>query len=156
MVATGAQTMFQGQFADQKKWKLPRRRLVEPPAGLEPGNLMVLTEKAMGNLNQFPAGWRQRYKLDVLNESRINYKNRNLDEKVDFKYTIVKRKYLGKRSDVGLLKLEYKGRYNIKFTEKVYLFFRGPNRGTYMSVVKGSLWGESTNPWTAWGTFKLK
>jgi hypothetical protein len=156
MVPTGTQTMFQGQFADQKKWKLPRRRLVDPPARLGPGNLVILNEKAMSNLNLFPAGWRQRYKLEVKNETVIEYEDRNLDEKVDFEYKVSRRKYLGRRADVGVLELEYTGKGNIKFTEKVYLFFQGPNRGTYMSSVQGSLWGESTNPWKAWGTFRLK
>ncbi len=156
MVPTGTQTMFQGQFANQAKWQLPRTKLVDPPAQLEPGQRLILKEKALSNLNEFPLGWRQLYKLDVRNEKVIGYQNRNLKENVGFKYKLVKRKYLGKRSDVGLLELKYTGKYDIKFTEKVYLFFSGPNRGTYFSSVKGSLWGASTNPWKVWGTFKLK
>lgn len=153
---TGTQTMFQGQFADQEKWVLPKRALVAPPTKLKSSNVLLLKEKAMGNLNRFPTGWLERYKLDVEKKKVIEYKNRNLDEKVGYKYKVLKRKYLGKRSDVGYLEMEYTGRNNIKFTEKVYLFFQGSSRGTYFSSVKGSLWGESTNPWTAWGTFKLK
>jgi hypothetical protein len=156
MVPTGTRTMYQGQFADQEKWRLPRRRLVEPPAELEEGSRLVLREQAMSNLNRFPVGWRQLYKLDVLNDQEIDYQNRNLDETVDFEYKVLRRRYLRKRADVGFLELQYTGRSNIKFSQNVYLFFKGPNRGTYKSVIKGSLWGDSTNPWRTWGTFKLK
>lgn len=156
MVPTGTQTMSHGQFADQEKWILPRRKLISPPAQLEPGKRLVLKEMAMSNLNLFAVGWRQLCKLDVRNETVISYKNLNLKEDVEFDYKLAKRKYLGKRSDVGLLELKYTGNYDIKFTEKVYLFFSGPNHGLYFSSVKGSLWGTSTRPWKVWGTFKLK
>lgn len=155
-VPTGTRTMWQGQFKDQPKWVLPKKSVIDPPAKLKPGNRLILKEQAMGNLNRFPAGWRERYRLDVQPSKVINYLNRNLDEKVKYKYTVLKRKYLGMRGDVGLLEMTYQGPGNFKFTEKVYLYFHGPNRGTYWSSVKGSLWGESTYPWTRWGTFTLK
>jgi hypothetical protein len=155
-VQTGSRTMFQGQFADQQKWTPPRKRLVDPPAKLKKGDLVLLKEKAMGNLNRFPGGWRQRYKLDVVAKKVIKYETRNLDETVNFTYRVLKRKYLGKRANVGYLTIEYTGLNNIKFTEKLYLFFHGPKRGTYQSSVKGALWNESSNPWTTWGHFKLK
>lgn len=156
MVPTGTRTMFQGEFADQEKWPLPKKALVAPVDKLAVGDLLVLTEKAMGNLNQFPLGWRERIKLDVLKNNDIRFENRNKVRTVDYNYRVLKRKYLGKQADVGYLEMTYSGPGNVKFTKKVTLFFQGPNRGTYMSVVKGSLFGESNYPWTAWGTFALK
>ncbi len=156
MVPTGTQAMYQGKFVNQEKWALPRLAVVDPPAKLITGNLLILNEQAMSNLNRFPLGWRETSSLKVLKTNLIQYKNRNLDKKVGFSYKVVKKNYLAKRASVGLVELKYTTGKKIVFTEQVFLFFQGPKNGTYLSTAKGSLWGESTNPWKTWGTFKLK
>ncbi len=157
MVPTGTQTLFQGEFVNQKKWLLPIKPLVEPPSKLLVGEQLILTEKASSELNLFPLGWRQRSVLDVEKNKNIGYSTKERDATVSYSYKVLKRKYLHRRGNAGQLVVTRRDSdRNLTFKQTITLFFQGKYRGTYKSVVSGSLGGESYDVQSTWGTFRYR
>lgn len=156
LVPTGTKALFQGDFLDQKKWRLPRKSVVAPPRDLEAGSIIKLTEKATNTFNKFPWAWRDRTKMTVLENGKMELVNRSRELTAPYKYYRKKRKFGGRKVATGNLTLQSTGANDTKFKQQITLFFHRPNAGTYRSVVTGYVWNDSFGSSTTWGSFLLK
>ncbi|MES2924370.1 MAG: hypothetical protein V4819_22655 [Verrucomicrobiota bacterium] len=155
LVPTGTKALSNGDFVGQKKWIFPIAPVVAPPASIKKGNVITLVERATDERNAFPIGWRERVTLSVKGSSTMKFSNKSRDATIRYEYAVRKAEYRNKNVPFGKLVLSDDD--NDDFKRTVSLFFQGPDRGTYKSVIISSLWGGTTfSTTTTWGTFKFE
>jgi len=156
LVPTGTQALYNGNFVGQAKWVFPIAPVVAPPASIVKGNVINLLERATGDFNQFPIGWREKITLTAKSSDKMKFANKSRDATVRYSYSVQTSTYRNKKVSSGKLILTYGDTDHPNFKDTLSLFFQGPNYGTYKSVVTGTLWGGTTlTAATTWGTFKL-
>ncbi|MBC8003606.1 MAG: hypothetical protein H7X97_13555 [Opitutaceae bacterium] len=156
LVPTGTQRLDNGNFVDQAKWGVPTAPVIVPPASISRGDVIYLTERATGEFNKFPIGWREKIELTVKSSTRINYANDPRDANVYYEYSVMKTKLKGKSVKSGKIVMNYGKDDNVTFKNSVSLFFQGPGFGTYKSTVTGFLWSGTIGSSVTWGTFQLE
>ena len=156
LVPTGTRALYQGDFVDQKKWRLPRKPLFTPVSELNVGTTIKLVETATETFNRFPFSWRDRTNITVLGPDNVEVSNRSRTLTAPYKYFKKKRQFRGRKVAAGNLTLQSTGANDTTFKQEITLFFHRPNAGTYRSVVTGYLWSDSFGSSTTWGSFILK
>jgi hypothetical protein len=157
LVPTGTKALLNGNFVDQKQWVIPRAPVVAPPTSIKSGTRILLTERATGgDLNMFPAGWREKIDLTVKSQSKMIYFNEPGKTTLPYDYSVAKAKLNGKSVKAGKIFMHTPEDDDVTFKNTVHLFFQGPNYGTYKSTVTGYLWRGTIGSAVTWGTFKFQ
>lgn len=156
LVPTGTQALANGNFVNQQKWVIPVAPVVAPPASLKKGSLITLTERATGEFNMFPVGWREKIELTAKSSTKMSYVNDPRKTTVSYNYSVVKAKLNGRSVMSGKIVMNHSGADDVTFKNPVSLFFQGPDYGTYKSTVTGYLWSGTIGSAVTWGTFKLQ
>jgi hypothetical protein len=157
LVPTGTKALYNGNFVGQAKWVFPIAPVVEPPASIATGDVITMTERATGEFNQFPLGWREKITLTAKSSGKMKFANNSRDATVRSDYSVHTTILKSKKVWYGKLVLTYGDLNHLTFTDTVSLFFQGPNYGTYKSLVTGTLWSGTTfTSASTWGTFKLQ
>ena len=156
LISGGSYKLVNGVFEDQETWNIPSKAVIAPPPKIKAGDVINLNEKATGEFNRFPSGWQTQTVLTTQNASKITFASKNRKATVSYTYTVVKTKLQGKNEWTGKLVMTYGAINNLTFKDTVYLYFTGPNSGTYKSTVKGYLFDGDIGKSVTWGTFKLK
>lgn len=155
LISAGAYDFVNGVIKDQAIWSIPAKPVVSPPATINPDDIILLKEKATGEFYEFPGGWRTETKLTAESATKMTFKSTNGKATVSYSYTVEKTKLKGKNEWTGKLVMTYGGNNNLTFKDTVYLYFTGPNSGTYKSVAKGYLFDGDIGQSTTWGIFDL-
>ena len=155
LISGGAYNLINGVFENQATWSIPSKPVVAPPATIVTGDVFNLKEKATGEFNAFPSGWKSETKLTAQNTKKMTFKAENGKATVSYSYSVVKTKLKGDNVWTGKLVMTYGKTNNLTFKDTVYLYFTGPDSGTYKSVVKGYLFNGDIGKSVTWGTFDL-
>ncbi len=158
LVPTGSRILINGNFADQQEWTVPDNEVIPPPLPLLQGDKFQLYQKATGELNEFPPGWRDQANIVIKSQKRLNYSLGSRKESVDYNYSVVKTRMKGMRNKVwaGKLVITTSQNNRITFKNTIFLYYQAKKKGTYKSVVKGYLFDGELSKSSTWGTFKLK
>ncbi len=157
LVPTGTKALFNGDFVEQEKWIFPIAPVVAPPESIGNGDVIKLLERATGEFNKFPLGWREQITLTATTSNKMDYVTKSRDATVRYEYSVNTAKYRNKKVSSGKLVLTAGDIDDPTFKNTISLFFQGPNYGTYKSVVSGTLWtGTILTSAGTWGTFKLQ
>lgn len=144
---TGTRTLKDGDFIDQKKWKIPTLPVTPPPATLQRGDFLTLTTKATVELNQLPTASQSRATIDVRTRSKAILRD---PAKRSGKYTYVsgKTRLNKKKARSGRINLDLPAK-GVRPARKiaVTLWFHQANSGIYRSTetsgsFKEIVWGE--------------
>lgn len=158
LVANGSRILVNGNLANQQEWTIPNDKVIPPPSPLIKGDMVKLCQKATGELNEFPSGWRDQTNLTITGKSSLIYYLKPGKETVSYEYSVIKTRMKGMKKKVwaGKLVITYKQNNNITFQNVVTLFYQGETKGTYKSLVKGYLFNGELGRSSTWGTFRIK
>ena len=133
------------------------RVFMDQQADTVTGDVITLTERATGEFNKFPIGWREKITLTAKSSSKMKFAINSRDATVRYDYSVQKAILKNKKVSYGKLVLTYGDLDDLTFKDTINLFFQGPDYGTYKSIVAGNLLGGTTfNSATTWGSFKLQ
>lgn len=155
LISSGAYEFINGVIKGQETWSIPTKPVVPPPATIDPGDIINLKEKATGEFYLFPKGWRSETKLTADSTKKMIFKAENGKATVNYTYTVEKTKLKGENVWTGKLVMTRGATNNLTFKDIVYLYYTGPNSGTYKSVVKGYLFNGDIGKSVTWGSFDL-
>ena len=155
LVATGTETLQNGEFVDQERWILPPFQAIDPPKKLKNGSTIKLKEKATKKLNKFPLGWRERTKIFIKNKHTLEYSNNTVDLDASYTYKVGKKRYRGHKGKAGKLTAKYSQSINLSYQSKMTLFFRNNKSGTYKDITTSYWLGESFGSTVSWGSFRV-
>jgi hypothetical protein len=155
LISGGAYEFVNGVWKNQVKWSIPAKPVLPPPAAIDSDAIIYLDEKATGEFNKFPSGWRTETKLAAVNLHKLTFKTDNLKATVSYSYSVVKTNLRGDNEWTGKLVMTYGENNNVTFKDTVYLYFTSPTSGTYKSVAKGFLFEGDIGDSTTWGLFEL-
>lgn len=157
LVPTGTRALYNGNFVGQPKWVFPIAPVVAPAASIVSGNVITLIQRATGDFNKFPLGWREKITLTAKSSGKMNFTSNSRGATVRYDYSVQKATLKNKKVSYGKLVLTSGEHDNPTFKNTLSLFFQGAGYGTYKSIVTGNLWGGTTlTSATTWGSFKLQ
>ncbi len=146
----GVQNLKVGDFVGQRKWSIPTLPVVPPVSALQKKNVLILTERATGLLNEFPVSSQSISNLRFASKSKVSVSNRAQKKSVSFSYKKKNGKYNGQKVVVGDLEINYGGKDSFVSKAKLTLYFHTETSGTYKSIESGR------SKETVWGSFTLK
>ena len=148
-----ARTLQNGNFENQKKWKIPSGAIIAPPATLKKGNLLKLTLKATEEFNRFPLKSQERTTIDVLTKTKGTAENPFWESPANYTYQVKKGLLKSKSVSSGRLLMKYSASAknpNVSSSE-LTLYFQSKDSGFYKNSEESFMGTEVT-----WGTFTFK
>ena len=143
----GTQALIAGNFSDQLKWVIPTGTVIAPPATLNQGQIIHLTEKSTDQLNLFPTGSQDKTTIAILVKPHANVTDAMGTRAAGYTYKVKNSVVNNKTVSGGETFINYSSSND---QDTINLYFLKPKSGYYQSV--SSISGHTE---TIWGRFTL-